>query len=101
MHSCPNYKTCNANLCPLDSDIEKRTWFIGEDVCNRKDHTDMPMVRRQKQLNKRKPMEYSEKPLFAVWLSESAPKKRRLSPEHRAALAERMRLLNEAKNSES
>jgi hypothetical protein len=100
MHSCPNYKTCNANLCPLDSDLEKRTWFIGEDVCSRKDNAGLPMIRRQRQLNKRRPSEYSGKPLSSGWLSESAPRKRQISDEHRAALSERMRLMNEAKNSE-
>jgi hypothetical protein len=97
MKNCQNSPTCNANICPLDPDIEKRSWFIGEDVCIRKDFAAIPMIRRQKQLNRKKPREYLDKPLYAEWLTCTAPKKRVLSQEHRSALAENMRRINRAK----
>jgi len=101
MRGCHNYLTCNANICPLDPDLDKRAWFIGEDVCNRKDLFSLPMIRRQKQLNRKKPREYVDKPLDAKWLTGTAPKRRLLSEERRSALAENMRRINKAKLSES
>jgi|GEM_PF-3178805 len=101
MKNCHNYLTCNANICPVDPDRNKRSWFIGEDACSRKDFASLPMTRRQKQLNRKKPREYLGQPLYADWLTRTAPKKRSLSEEHRSALAENMRRINEAKLSES
>lgn len=100
MRNCPNYLTCNANICFLDPDLYKRSWFIGEDVCNRKDFSSLPMIRRQKQLNRKKPREYVDKSLNAEWLTGTAPKKRSLTQERRSALAENMRRINKAKLSE-
>jgi hypothetical protein len=84
MTDCKHFLTCNANLCPLDPDIASRSWFIGEDVCKHKDHKDLPMIRRQKQLNRLKPTIYAEKPLHADWLRKTAPRKISLSPEEKA-----------------
>ena len=30
---CPKYKSCNANICPLDNEFWKRTHIDGEAVC--------------------------------------------------------------------
>jgi len=87
---CQHFKTCSANLCPIDPGLEERTWFVGEPVCRRKDYATMPMIRRQRQLNKRKPKEYTGKSLRPHELRETAPKERSLSDEHRARLAEGM-----------
>ena len=42
--ACRLYGTCNANLCPLDPELDKRTWFIGDDVCNLPDYRQLPMI---------------------------------------------------------
>jgi hypothetical protein len=95
--SCKYFTTCNTNLCPLDKEIGLRTWFIGEDVCKSRDHATDPMIRRQKQLNRLRPLKYTEKPLSAEWLSATAPQKRILSPEEKA---ERLARLNRKKASD-
>ena len=81
---CKHFLTCNANLCPLDQDMAWRSWFIGEDVCKFKEHKDLPMIRRQKQLNRLKPAKYAESLLFSDWLTRTAPQKILLSPEEKA-----------------
>lgn len=82
--SCKHFISCNANLCPLDSGIGLRSWFMGEEVCKSRDRANDPMIRRQKQLNRLKPQKYADKPLSAEWLIATAPQKRILSPEEKA-----------------
>lgn len=92
---CKHFNTCNANLCPIDPELAHRTWFIGEAVCRRKDHAILPMIRRQKQLNKKRPKEYSGKPLRSHWLEHTAPRERALTDEHRMSLAEKMKTVRQ------
>jgi hypothetical protein len=92
-HDCIHFPSCSANLCPLDPGLDDCTWFIGEAICKRKDLAGLPMIKRQKQLNRKRPLEYSDKPLQAAWLKASAPRKRSLSAEHRSKLRERMKQL--------
>jgi hypothetical protein len=33
MRSCPNWESCNAPICPLDTDWRKRNMLHGETVC--------------------------------------------------------------------
>ena len=33
MEDCPNFEGCNAPLCPLDPDWQKRTHLAGDKVC--------------------------------------------------------------------
>lgn len=86
MQDCPQYRTCNANLCPHDPDIDKRSWFLGEDVCRVREHKAMPMIRRQRQLNRLRPAKYMETPLSPSWLSATARVKRVLTDEQRTRL---------------
>ena len=97
---CKHFLSCSANLCPLDPDLDERTWFIGEAVCKRKDLAALPMIRRQRQLNRKRPGEYMGKPLRAAWLRSSAPRKRVLSEERRAQLRDRMNKLRKNTGSE-
>lgn len=97
---CKHFLFCSANLCPLDPDLDERSWFIGEAICRRKDLAGLSMVKRQKQLNRKRPGEYSGKPLQATWLRRSAPRKRVLSEEHRAQLRDRMNKLRKNTGSE-
>lgn len=90
---CKHFPSCSANLCPLDHDLDERAWFMGEAVCKRKDLAALPMIKRQRQLNRKRPGEYTGKPLRAAWLRGSAPRKRVLSEEHRAQLRDRMNKL--------
>ena len=36
MQDCQHFDYCDAPLCPLDPDIDKRTWFADEPVCKRR-----------------------------------------------------------------
>ncbi len=86
MKDCNNYSTCAAPLCPLDPDIHKRTWIMGEDIC--KAHKAEPWIQRQLKLQRTKPASLLEQPLSLDYLTRTAPKKRTLSPEHKAKLLE-------------
>lgn len=97
---CKHFPSCSVNLCPLDPGMDDRNWFIGEAICRRKDLAGLPMVKRQKQLNRKRPDEYSGKPLQAAWLRRSAPRKRVLSDERRAQLRDRMNKLRKNTGSE-
>ena len=33
MQDCQKFRACNANLCPLDPELFKRTYLPGEPVC--------------------------------------------------------------------
>jgi hypothetical protein len=88
---CKHFPSCNASLCPLDPELENRTWFVGESICKRLDYAALPMVKRQKQLNKKRPGKYSERPLHAEWLRRTVRKKRLLSPERLSQLRDRMK----------
>jgi hypothetical protein len=88
MQSCTHFETCSSNLCPRDPDISFRTWYIGEDVCPLREYRDLPFIRRQRQINKRRPPSLIDKLFTYAELVETAPKKRTLSPEAKARLRE-------------
>ena len=88
MESCQNFEGCSANLCPLDSDISKRTWFIDEDTCIRKDFRKLGFIRRQKKLNRLRPKSALDHLFSYQELEDAAPVKRVLSPEQKMRLAE-------------
>jgi hypothetical protein len=88
MKTCSLYLTCSANLCPLDPDKHLRNWFPGENICRAKAFQQEPFVRRQKKINKYRPEGLEDKPLKVDYLTETAPVKRTLSPEHQAKLLE-------------
>jgi hypothetical protein len=87
---CRLFKTCSANLCPLDQDLSVRSWSIGESVCKSKFHQDLPMIRRQKQLNRRKPEKHMELSLSPDWLVRTAGKLRHLTSEQKARTLSRL-----------
>jgi hypothetical protein len=91
METCRKFKKCNANLCPRDPDIHLRTWFVGEKVCLFSQYQDLPLVQRQRQLNRRKPASMMEKRLTYDYLVKTAPRKRILSESHKAQLLEAAR----------
>jgi len=80
--------TCSAPLCPLDPELAKRSWTIGEEVCTRSEHKEEPWIRRQKKLNRVRPASLMGQTFTTEYLTSTAPQKRTLSPEHRARLRE-------------
>lgn len=86
MNKCSNFKTCSANICPLDQDVSKRRWMVGEDVCRNKDFEGKPWLRRQRKLNRTTPASLLHQALDLDYLITTAPKKRTLSPEHKVKL---------------
>ena len=51
--TCPRYKACNAQLCPLDEDIGKRNWYADEDICGLKKNWTLLWVKNQKKIKKK------------------------------------------------
>jgi len=86
MTECRCFLTCSAPLCPLDPEINKRSWFVGEEVCPDREHKGEPWIKRQRKLNRTAPVSLMDHPLDVDYLTRTAPKKRILSPEHRAKL---------------
>jgi hypothetical protein len=86
MESCKHSQSCSSNICPKDKDVNLRTWFVDEDICSLREYRDLPFVRRQRQLKKRRPPSLMDKLLSYDYLMKTAPKKRTLSPEHKAKL---------------
>jgi hypothetical protein len=83
---CPRFRKCGAPLCPMDPAIAKRSWFAGEEVCVKKEYQDLGWIERQKQLNDNHFRSWAEHRWTHEELVATAPQKRTLSPEHRAAL---------------
>ena len=52
MKGCQNFNTCNAPLCPLDEEIEHRTFFADEDICKVKEFSNRLFIKNQKKLKK-------------------------------------------------
>ncbi len=96
MRECKQFATCDANLCPHDVDLEKRTWIIGEAVCRNTKHREDPWIRRQRQLNRTRPKGLLERTLSHNYLVSTAPKKRTLSEEQRAKQIETLKRYREA-----
>lgn len=90
VRACRLYGSCNANLCPLDPDLGRRTWMIGEEVCNLPEHRQLAMIRRQRQLNRLRSESYMGMALEPEWLAKTARAKRELSEEQRTALVARL-----------
>lgn len=88
MAACIHFESCDANMCPRDVDISRRTWIVGEDVCHFGPYRKNPLIKRQKYLNKRKPVAYLDQALTYTELIESIPKKRVMTEEQRQRIAE-------------
>jgi hypothetical protein len=88
MYACPRFESCSANMCPKDRHIDYRTWYPLEDVCPLAEYRHLPYIRRQRQINKHQPksLMHMDYPLTFDYLVRTAPKKRTLSPEHKAKL---------------
>ncbi len=83
MNDCRLNMNCNANLCPLDPELDKRTWFVGEDVCTLPDYRQLPMIQRQRQLNRLRSHTYLDMAFRADWLAATVRAKRILTDEQR------------------
>lgn len=97
MNNCSKFITCSCNLCPLDPDVSRRGWIVGEEFCKNKDFKSEPWVLRQRKLNRIAPASLLGTLLSLEYLTSTAPKKRILSPEHKAKLIEAGRLYRLAK----
>ena len=65
MIDCKRFDRCGANICPLDPDLERRTWFPDEEICRRKDFQQHPAIVAQKRIQRNKPARWwnREKPI--------------------------------------
>jgi hypothetical protein len=85
---CPSFESCSAPICPLECAIYHRKWYIGEDICTLQEHRGLPFIQRQRKLNRLRPPSLMGKLFTFAKLVKTAPKKRKLSPEHKAKLLE-------------
>ena len=47
------WERCGANICPLDPDLTKRSWFVDEEICTSLKYRKHPAVLAQKHVLKR------------------------------------------------
>jgi hypothetical protein len=91
MEECPQFGTCSAPLCPLDTEIEKRIWYSGEPVCKKTGFGALRWLRKQRKFSRgRVPKKYSDTPLTVSDLI-NASKPREMSEEKKKAVADRFK----------
>jgi len=89
MRDCPQFQTCNANLCPLDPDLGKRNWFAIEPVC--KKNNAPRWVRKQRSIQKRQTKTwFTDHPWNSTDLI-NASQPRKLSEEQIAKMRENLK----------
>ncbi len=53
LKECKYHESCDAQLCPLDTDIEKRIYYADEPTCKLKQYQTKRFIQNQKKLKKR------------------------------------------------
>ena len=91
MEACPSFNECGANLCPEDSDIAKRTWYIDEAICTRLEFRKLGFIKRQKKLNKKRSPSFIDHLFSYQELVDTAPVKRVLTEEQKERLTARLK----------
>lgn len=56
MNRCRHYSRCAAPLCPLDSFVQEKFWYIGEPICRNPCYARISWIQIQKRIQRsRKP----------------------------------------------
>ena len=93
---CPKFDTCSAPLCPLDPELKKRIWYWDEPICKNKKFQKLRWIKKQKSIQKRKFKSWLKKPITIIDLIR-ASRPRKLTPEERAKIGERLKRGRESK----
>lgn len=61
--NCNRFESCNAPLCPLDPDIDKRVWYSDEDICKSQEHNKHRWIKKQRSIVKKQTKSYLNRPV--------------------------------------
>ena len=87
MIECDMFDVCNAPLCPLDKDIDKRCWYSDEEVCKSRKHgAGIRWISKQRSIQRRQTKAWLDRPVKHQELVDKS-KKRKLSQESLDKLA--------------
>jgi len=90
MQACPSFNTCDAPLCPLDPELDKRVWFTDEDICKSKRHgSGVRWIKKQRSIVKRQTKNWLNRPVTHQQLYDNS-RPRQMSDAKRAELKERL-----------
>ena len=90
--SCRMFSKCSAPLCPLDSGLKDRIWYADEAICRSRKHGQHRWIKKQRSIQKRQTRSWLNKPVIWKMLYD-ASRPKRISPEERERLKERMKEL--------
>jgi len=97
IESCPRYNECSAPLCPLDPDLSKCVWFVGEAICLSSEHCKHRWINKQKSITKRQTKSYLDVSVTHQQLYD-ASRPKNFSEEQREAMKARIaQVRNQAK----
>lgn len=86
MQDCPSFEGCDAPLCPLDSSLTSRVWYVDEPICNANAQGGKRRwIRKQRLIARRKYKKYLDRPVTYQELF-AASRPMQLSDEQREAL---------------
>ena len=89
MNECPSFESCNAGLCPLDSDLNLRVWYADEDICKGRAGSGKRWIKKQRSIVRRQTKCWLDKPISFQELHD-ASRPRVLTNTQRKNLTERM-----------
>ena len=86
---CQRFEKCDAPLCPLDEDIEKRVWYVGEEICRAQKHNKHRWIKKQRSIVRRQTKTWLDKAITYEMLYNASrpPKNREVTQAQLAALA--------------
>ena len=93
MEQCRLYSECDAPLCPLDSNLNKRIWYADEAVCKSRIFGKHRWIKKQRSINKRQTKSWLDRPITYQDLY-AASRKRNVSDKQLVELKARMKKIN-------
>jgi hypothetical protein len=72
MINCNRFESCNAPLCPLDTELTSRVWYPDEDVCKCQKHNKHRWIKKQRSIVRRQTKSYLDRPITYQELYDSS-----------------------------
>jgi|GEM_PF-1093118 hypothetical protein len=94
--ACGLFEQCSGPLCPLDSDIQLRTWWADEPICRSHTHGKHRWIRKQRSIQRRKTKSWLNRSVSFQELYD-ASRPMALTDEQRDTCRERLKRYHETK----
>ena len=89
-NECKSFNVCSAPLCPLDEDIAKRFWVVGEEMCIATGLRAKRWIRKQRSITKRQNKSYLNRPVSYQELFDASRPRKPLTDEQRLEMVQRL-----------